>query len=138
MRHILIIDNESDVREAMQRALSGPDMLVATAADAEQGLAHLRTAATDLIICEIMLPGLDGPAAIAEITRQYPDIGIIAMTGGGLGGVDRYRPDAIVTRAYLEAARHAGAHAVLAKPFAIRQLRALIRQVLDCVPAQVA
>ena len=101
------------------------------AADAEEGLAALRAAPTQLAIIDVVLPGMDGVAAIRQIRAEFPNVRIIAMSGGGNFGLDEYRPEAISTSAYLAACRAAGAHGVIPKPFGTQELRQLIQSVLE-------
>jgi hypothetical protein len=49
--------------------------------------------------------------------KEFSRVRIIAISGGGNFGIADYKPDAITTYAYLAAARKAGAHALLTKPF---------------------
>ena len=130
MQRILVIDDEALVREALQRVLASPTVSVIAAADAGAGLATLRESPVDLVIVDVVLPGMDGVAAIKEIRRHHPEVPIIAISGGGDFGLSAYRPEAISTIAYLAACTAAGADAVLAKPFETAELRSLIAQVL--------
>jgi CheY-like chemotaxis protein len=130
MQRILVIDDETMVREALQRVLASPTLSVIAAADAGTGLAALRESPVDLVIVDVVLPGMDGVAAIKEIRRYHPQVRIIAISGGGNFGLNAYRPEAISTTAYLAACTTAGADAVLAKPFETAELRSLIAQLL--------
>ena len=103
-----------------------------TASDAAEGLKLLCESPTDLVIIDVVLPAVDGVAAIREIRRKYPYIRVIAIAGSGKSGVSSYRPDAISTNAYLAASAMAGAHATLAKPFETSELRELIERI--CAP----
>ena len=127
---ILVIDDETFVREALQRVLAAPCVTVSAAADASTGLAAMRQSPADLVIIEAVLPGMDGVAAIKEIRRTYPAARIIAISGGGKSGLDAYRPEAILTSAYLAACRAAGADGTLAKPFETAELRTMIARLL--------
>jgi CheY-like chemotaxis protein len=126
MRKVLVIDDEPFVREALERVLKSSSVEVIGAADADAGFAALRAGPFDLAIVDVILPGLDGVAAIKQIRREYPGIRIIAISGGGNFGLSAYQPEAISTSAYLAACKAAGADATLAKPFETGELRALI------------
>ncbi len=130
MQRILVIDDETLVREALQRVLASSTACVIAAADAGAGLATLRESPVDLVIIDVVLPGMNGVAAIKEIRRHHPEVPIIAISGGGDFGLSAYRPEAISTIAYLAACTAAGADGVLAKPFETAELRSLIAQVL--------
>ncbi len=129
MQRILVIDDERYVREALERVLKSPAVTVLGAPDAATGLAVLQESPIDLVIIDVVLPGMDGVAAIKEIRRDHPNIRIIAISGGGNFGLNAYLPDAISTAAYLAACKAAGAEATLAKPFETAELRSLINQV---------
>jgi CheY-like chemotaxis protein len=130
MLRILVIDDEQFVREALERVLKSWAVCVVGAADAAAGLALLDQSAMDLVIIDVVLPGMDGVAAIKQIRRDHPNIRIIAISGGGNFGLSAYQPDAISTTAYLAACKAAGANGTLAKPFETAELRALIGQLL--------
>jgi CheY-like chemotaxis protein len=131
VQSILVIDDEPFVREALQRVLSSRSVIVVGVADADAGFAALRESPVDLVIVDVVLPGTDGAAAIRQIRRDYPDVRIIAISGGGSFGLPAYRPEAISTRAYLAACTAAGADAVLPKPFETGELRSVIDQVFS-------
>ncbi|MHB8726467.1 MAG: response regulator [Casimicrobiaceae bacterium] len=131
MQRILVVDDEVYVREAMQRVLRSDCVTVAGAADAAAAFAALREAPTDLVIIDVILPEMDGVAAIKQIRRDHPDVRIIAISGGGNFGLSAYLPEAISTSAYLAACSAAGAHGVLPKPFETSELRSLIDRVLS-------
>jgi CheY-like chemotaxis protein len=136
----LIIDDEPYVRAALQRVLEPHGLEVETAGDADAGIASLARAPADLVIGDVVLPGLDGVKAITQIRALYPDIRIIAISGGGNFGLHAYRPEAISTRAYLAASKLAGADAVLAKPFETQELRELMTRAVefDVAPERLA
>jgi CheY-like chemotaxis protein len=108
--------------------LKSPSITVLGAADAVAGFAALRESSVDLVIIDVILPGMDGVAAIKQIRRDYPSVRIIAISGGGNFGLSSYRPEAISTSAYLAACTVAGADRTLAKPFETAELRLLIDQ----------
>jgi CheY-like chemotaxis protein len=129
MRRILVIDDEPFVLEALKRVLASSAVAVIGASTADAGLSAMREAPVDLVIVDVILPGMDGVAAIKLIRRDYPGVRIIAISGGGNFGLNSYLPDAISTSAYLAACKAAGADGVLAKPFETAELRSLIDQV---------
>jgi CheY-like chemotaxis protein len=118
------------VREALERVLKSSVVRVVGAADAAAGLKLLGESVVDLVIVDVVLPGMDGVAAIKQIRRDHPNIRIIAISGGGNFGLSAYQPEAISTAAYLAACKAAGANGTLAKPFETAELRALIDQLL--------
>ncbi len=130
MLRILVIDDETFVREALARVLKSQSVTVTGAEDAAAGFAAMRESAVDLVIIDVILPGMDGVAAIKRIRHDYPSVRIIAISGGGNFGLTAYRPEAISTTAYLAASKVAGADGTLAKPFETAELRLLIDQLM--------
>jgi CheY-like chemotaxis protein len=128
VQRILVIDDEPFVQEALKRVLATTAAVV-VASTADAGLITMREAPVDLVIIDVILPGMDGVAAIKLIRRDYPGVRIIAISGGGNFGLNSYLPDAISTTAYLAACKAAGANGTLAKPFETAELRSLIHQV---------
>jgi CheY-like chemotaxis protein len=117
MVSILIIDDEPDVRDSVAKVLDRAGYEVVTAESAESGLGILDTRTVDVIITDIIMPGTDGVQAIRKIRETHPHVKILAISGGGNFGIEDYKPDAITTTAYLQAATEAGADAFLTKPF---------------------
>jgi CheY-like chemotaxis protein len=126
---ILVIDDEPFVLEALKRVLTSTAAVVVVASTADAGLSAMRESPVDLVIIDVILPGMDGVSAIKIIRRDYPSVRIIAISGGGNFGLNSYLPEAISTSAYLAACTAAGADGVLAKPFETAELRSLISQV---------
>jgi two-component system chemotaxis response regulator CheY len=132
---ILVIDDETFVREALERVLKSDSVMVTSAADAASGLEALRQSPADLVIVDAILPGMDGVEAIRRIRSEHPGARIVAISGGGNFGLNSYRPEAVSTSAYLAACKAAGADAILAKPFETAELRSIMDHVLKSVRA---
>src|SRR5450432_3968196 len=129
VRRILVIDDEPFVLDALKRVLATSAVAVIGASTADAGLSAMRESPVDLVIIDVILPGMDGVAAIKIIRRDHPGVRIIAISGGGNFGLNSYQPEAISTNAYLAACKAAGADGTLPKPFETAELRALIEQV---------
>jgi CheY-like chemotaxis protein len=131
MKSVLVVDDEAAVRQALKRVLDRAGYAVRTAANAPEGLAQLRAQPADIVITDIIMPKVDGVELIRSIAAEFPQVRIVAISGGGSYGIAEYRPDAITTTAYLSAAQSAGAHAVLTKPFGTQDvLQAITKSVL--------
>jgi DNA-binding NarL/FixJ family response regulator len=76
MTTLLVIEDESDLRESLVTTLRFEGFDVDGAADGPAGLALARRRRPDLIVCDIQLPGPDGYAVLAEV-RADPDLGAI-------------------------------------------------------------
>jgi len=131
MTRILLIDDELDIRDSVSAVLQREGFEVTTAKDAESGLQALGEQQFDLVISDIIMPGMDGAQAIKSIRETDPDIRILAISGGGNLGVTSYQPDAITTTAYLQAATEAGANGVLTKPFRRADIVNAVQQLLS-------
>ena len=131
MKRLLVIDDEPFVRDALKRVLEEDELQVDVAADAESALVQLNRQAYDLVILDIIMPGMDGVELLRRVRAEFPGLRVIAISGGGNFELSGYGPDAVTTRAYLAAAANVGADAVLAKPFETAELEALIRPLLQ-------
>lgn len=133
MARILLIDDELDIRDSAAAVLQREGYDVTVAKDAESGLQAVREQKFDLVICDIIMPGVDGVQAINSIRDTNPEIKIIAISGGGNIGLSSYEPEAITTTAYLQAATEAGAYGVLTKPFGRADIINAVHQALSAV-----
>lgn len=80
-KHILIVDDEADIRELVTALLSSWDYSVEEAVDGQEALAKINPSC-DLVISDLMMPGLDGFEIIRRLRGQemYRDLPIIAIT----------------------------------------------------------
>lgn len=130
MKLVLVVDDEPFVRAAVRRVLEAGGAHVEEAADAASALERLAASPVDVVIVDIIMPGMDGVQFIRALRGLQPDAHIVAISGGGNFEVGGYKPEAISTQAYLAAAGKAGANAVLAKPFEIAELEAVVLPLL--------
>ncbi len=131
MTSILLIDDETDVRDAIALVLQREGYDVETAANAEAGLALLADREFDVLISDIIMPGIDGVEAIRRARDAQPGIKVIAISGGGNFGHKAYEPNAITTTAYLQAATQAGADWVITKPFERKALVDSVKRLFE-------
>ena len=117
MTSVLIIEEDDLFREVLGIALTELGYAVTQAADGETGMKLFRAVPTDLVLTDIVMPNKDGIAVVAELRRDYPKLGIIAMSGG------------LMHDARLKIAG-AGANRTLMKPFNLPTLLAAIEEVL--------
>lgn len=130
MQEVLVVDDERDVRDAIERVLGRAGYSVRTTGEASDALAELRRCRADVVITDIIMPKINGVDAIESIRKEFPAVRIIAISGGGNFGIAAYQPVAITTSAYLAAAERAGAHLVLTKPFESKDLLMAVERVL--------
>ena len=117
-KRILIVEDDSRVREVLQQALAMAGYDVVATADGEEALAAYTAATTDLIITDLLMPRMDGVETIRGLRRQRPDLRVIAVTGAR-GRFNR-----------LTAARYVGADHTLLKPFRLNDLLTAVRDTL--------
>jgi CheY-like chemotaxis protein len=130
MQNVVVVDDEIDVRDAIERVLERAGYSVRTTGGAADALIELRRCRADVVITDIIMPEINGVEAIESIREEFPAVRIIAISGGGNFGITAYEPDAITTSAYLAAAERAGAYLVLTKPFESKDLLRAVEQVL--------
>ena len=123
-RLVLVIEDDADMAEQLEREI-GIFFRVETCADGEQGLRHACELLPDLVVCDVMLPGMDGyeitrRMKVDEATRHIPVILLTAF------GDDLHHVKGI----------EAGADAFLTKPVSSRVLRSqMIRLMNSCQEA---
>ena len=117
MNKILVIDDEEDIRIVMQQVLELEGYDVSVAADGQEGIGMLENERTDLVITDVIMPGMDGVATLEKIREKWPDMPVIVISGGGNVAPMDYQPAAIATNAYLASASNAGASLSMTKPF---------------------
>ena len=85
MNHVLIVDDEAEIRESLESILREEDYLVTIAATAGEALELLRDAAYDVVLLDIWLPDRDGLDALTEIRQMesanVPEVVIISGHG---------------------------------------------------------
>ena len=101
---ILVVEDDANAREIMGRSLQQYDWTIVLAANGQQALNYLERTVPDLIILDLMMPGMDG-FEFVEILRQTPEwsyIPIIIVTAKTLTAKDNQRLDG-VARVYQKA-----------------------------------
>ena len=81
VKSVLFIDDEEQVRNLFKEALEKFGYEVTVAADGEDGLRLFRKHPADLVITDIFMPKKDGHTLILDITEEFPEANIIAITG---------------------------------------------------------
>ena len=82
---ILMIDDEPLLLEVLTAFLEDNGFVVLQATDGPTGLELIRQEQPDLVLCDLRLPGMDGLQVLAAVTRDYPDLPILVVSG--LGGM---------------------------------------------------
>jgi YesN/AraC family two-component response regulator len=121
MARILIIDDEEQIRQYLQRILEKEGHEVVDAPDGAVGTKLYREKPADVVILDILMPEKEGLETIIELKRDYPDTKIIAISGGGRGG----KLD------FLKIAQKLGALRTLNKPFTRKEIINTVQELLD-------
>jgi DNA-binding NtrC family response regulator len=80
---ILIVDDESEIRESLQTLLELEGYRVDAAENGEDGLARIATQPFDLVLLDLALPGKNGMDVLAEIHERDPQLAVIMITAYG-------------------------------------------------------
>lgn len=116
-RRVLVVDDDSGVRESLRRSLEFNGYQVSLARDGAEALASIGSNAPDAVVMDVMMPRLDGIEATRALRTAGNDLPILVLTardsvGDRVDGLD------------------AGADDYLTKPFALEELLARLRALL--------
>jgi CheY-like chemotaxis protein len=79
---ILVVDDNDELREFVKQALELSNYNVLDTPDGEETLALLKEVRTlDLILCDVILPGMKGPDLVKKVRDMFPDLKSIFMSG---------------------------------------------------------
>jgi two-component system, chemotaxis family, chemotaxis protein CheY len=120
MATILIIDDDKQVRDLLRQVLEEEGYTVITSHNGEDGLTRYRNQPADLIVLDILMPDKEGLETILDLRREFPQVKIIAMSGGS----ERAKLN------LLDLAKRLGAQCTLHKPFQINTFTEMVRTVL--------
>lgn len=118
MATILVIDDEQSIRGLLKEILEKEGYRVIEAENGREGLALYQKHPVDLVIMDLLMPDTDGLEATLQLTREYVDAKVIAMTG------------AQGDRNFLEVAKLFGARRTFEKPFDITKLVQVVKEEL--------
>jgi DNA-binding response OmpR family regulator len=121
MARILIVDDEVEVLVMLRDILERAGYEVIDALNGEVALNLHRENPADLMIIDIIMPKKEGIETIMEVRRNFPEVKIIAISGGG-----RVEPSE-----YLMAAKEAGAMRAFSKPIGRDELLDAVRELLE-------
>ncbi len=118
-RHVLLVEDEPHIAEAIRFILMRDGWRVSVHAEGGDAVERIRDAAPDLLILDLMLPGLSGLDILAAVRRDaaLTALPVIMLTARGQAR-DR------------EAAARAGANRFVTKPFSNAEILALVRELV--------
>ena len=116
---LLLVEDNDELRSATQGVLEALGYRVATAANGPEALAALERldGRIDLVICDVVMPGMSGPEVVERLRAHHPEIRTILMSG--------YTDNVVVRHGIVE-----GDYDFLEKPFSTDKLAAKIRAAL--------
>ena len=120
MARILIIDDNTQLREMLKLMLSQAGHEIEEAGDAETGENLYREKPADLVIIDILMPEKGGLQTIVELKREFPNSKIIGISGGFQKKTDENH----------SLAELLGVEGTLSKPFATEELLKMVREIL--------
>jgi two-component system response regulator (stage 0 sporulation protein F) len=116
---ILVIDDEEIIRVLLRSALEEAGYEVTEAANGREGLELYRQRPIHLVITDILMPEMNGLDMLLELTREFLDAKVIAVSGAG------------EERNVLDVAKLLGARQTFRKPFNIPDLLGAVRYELE-------
>lgn len=120
MARILVIDDNTSMREALCEMLRQAGHEAVDIASGRLAVQVHRSQPVDLIITDIFMPDTDGLEVIFNFRRDFPEVKIIAVSGGGSRGMVEL----------LAVARKMGAQRAFMKPFSWDELLAAVEELL--------
>jgi CheY-like chemotaxis protein len=120
MERILVIDDDVQVLNVLHNALVREGYEVLKASNGKEGIKLYREDPFDLVITDLIMPEKEGIETIQELKNKFPEIKIIAISGGGRIGPEEYLP----------MAKMFGAQRTLAKPFGRNELVRAVKELL--------
>lgn len=121
--HVLVVDDEPHLRSVLRRILEHEGYRVDTAADGRTALDLVEKEAPDLLLLDIMMPGISGREVCREVRRIAPATRVIYFTA---------KAEPMDPSALHELSQEADA--LLAKPSTTRRIVAKVREVLARPP----
>jgi CheY-like chemotaxis protein len=116
---ILVVEDDVQVRKMVCKVLNNQGYDLAEAANGKEVFKILRNKVNiKIVVADIIMPEKDGLETIQELKRDYPDIKILAISGGGK----------ISAQNYLILAQKVGADLILKKPFDKQELLDAVKQ----------
>ena len=115
--HLLVVDDDKRLRELLRRYLSDNGFRVTIAADARDARSNLASFAFDLLVLDVMLPGVDGFSVCRTLRSQGNSTPVLFLTARG-DPIDRVR------------GLEAGGDDYLAKPFHLQEFLLRVRAIL--------
>lgn len=122
MAKILVIDDEDQLRDLLQKLLTREGHEICIAHDGEEGVANFHQFNPDLVITDIIMPKKDGIEVITELHQSTPKLPIIVISGGRRAMAAGFNLDSV---------EMLGVRGILQKPFTHQQLQEVVKLALS-------
>ena len=119
---VLVVEDEADVRRMSERILTRAGYRVLTAGDVDDALRLSTVADIDLMLTDVVMPGMTGPELVDRIRGARADLKVIFMSGYSHRVLAHERLDHDARSAFIE------------KPFTREELQLAVRELLDATP----
>lgn len=119
MARILVIDDDETLLTTLEVSLTDAGHAVVTASDGLKAAKLFRAEPFEVIITDIVMPNGEGLETVITLRREFPEVRIIAMSGGATN-----------SKMYLDMAARLGAHRTLNKPFSLGELTTALNEVV--------
>lgn len=119
MTTILVVEDNINVRITLEAVLRQMDMDIVCCNNAQEALSACESHSVDFIITDIVMPGMNGIELSQRIRKNYPDIHILAISGGGYMDKDETSPLEQI-KPFVDA--------TLEKPFSAEELKARLHE----------
>lgn len=80
---VLVVDDEADFTALFAKRFSKRGLHVASAPGGREGLDHLAAHEVDVVVLDVMMPGMDGIETLKELKKRHPAVEVIMLTGHG-------------------------------------------------------
>ncbi len=120
MAFILVVDDDEQIRMAISMILERAGHEVWAASDGNAGIESCRKRCPDIVLTDLIMPDKEGIETIIELRREFPQIKILAMSGGGYA----------LPETYLKMASKLGAVHTFIKPIDRKELVTTIASLL--------
>lgn len=120
MSRILIVEDDEQVRQMLRMTLEAEGYEIEEAENGDVAVRLYRRAPHDLVIADLVMPEQDGIGMIRILREEYPDVKVVAISGGGRIG----------PQTYLKAAQRLGAVRAFTKPVDQEELLESVRELI--------
>lgn len=117
---ILIIDDNNLVRDMLRDVFEYYNYITLEASSGQSGIDIYKENPTDIVITDIIMPGMNGIEVIRKLKAEFPSVKIIAISGGSKNTYDT-----------LASAKQSGASHTFIKPFDMKEILSVIHKEIN-------